>query len=189
MHITARRRDTIAQDLGHETMVFDSVRGEYHLLNPLAAFVFRHANGETAEGDLLTLAREQFGSELGTTDIELAVDELQRVSLLEAPETRRAARPAISRRDAARRMAALALSAPLVTSLLAPEPAMAASVDVRPKGNNGVGNGVDPCPPGIGNCGNDAPGQTPGNPGGNDTAPGQIGGNPHAPGQQKKKDK
>ena len=57
------------------------------------------------------------------------------------------------------------------------------------EGNNGVGNGVDPCPPGIGNCGNDALGQTPGDPGGNVTAPGQIGGNPHAPGQKKKKNK
>ena len=45
MHTTARRRDTIAQDLGPETMVFDPARGEYHLLNPLAAFVFRNANG------------------------------------------------------------------------------------------------------------------------------------------------
>lgn len=40
------------------------------------------------------------------------------------------------------------------------------------KGNNGVGNGVDPPPPGIGNAGNDASGTGPGNPGGHDTAPG-----------------
>jgi hypothetical protein len=42
-----------------------------------------------------------------------------------------------------------------------------------PKGNNGVGNGIDPPPPGIGNSGNDGDGKTPGNPGGNDTSPGK----------------
>ena len=46
------------------------------------------------------------------------------------------------------------------------------------RGNNGVGNGVDPAPPGIGNSGNDAAGQSPGNPGGSSTSPG--GGNSNA---------
>jgi hypothetical protein len=41
------------------------------------------------------------------------------------------------------------------------------------KGNNGVGNGVDPPPPGIGNAGNDAEGRVPGSPGGSSTAPGR----------------
>lgn len=174
MYPTARRSHTIAQQLDEEMMVFDSTSDQFHLLNPLAAFVFRHADGETAPGDLLRLARERFGTQLRLADVEVALDELQNADLIEPSEGRSAPRSTVSRRDAARRMAALALSVPLVTSILAPEPAMAASVRIR--GNNGVGNGVDPCPSENSNCGNDGVGQTPGNPGGSTTAPGH--GNP-----------
>lgn len=183
MHPTARRHDTIIQDLGDETMVFDSMRDEYHLLNPLAAFIYQRADGQTALGDLVTLAHERFGGTVGVVDVEVALDELQRVHLLDQPNAEDAPRPGMSRRDAARRMAALALSVPFITSIVAPEPAMAASgKPFRTFGNNGVGNGIEPPPPGIGNAGNDAAGQTPGNPGGSTTAPGQNGGNPNAGG-------
>lgn len=132
MRTPARRPDTIVQDLGDETMVFDSVRGEYHLLNPLAALVFRHVNEGRAPDEIVAIARDHFGSELEAEDVDAALAELRRVHLLDAPDGERPSRPAISRRAAAGRLAALALSAPLVTSLLAPDPAMAASGGTPP---------------------------------------------------------
>lgn len=56
---------------------------------------------------------------------------------------------------------------PVMTVLLSTSltsPAIAQSVGGRPKGNNGVGNGIDPQPPGNPPI-NDGPGTGPGNPG------------------------
>lgn len=55
-----------------------------------------------------------------------------------------------------------AMTVLLSTSLASP--AIAASGGDRPRGNNGVGNGVDPQPPGNPPV-NDGPGTSPGNPG------------------------
>jgi hypothetical protein len=190
MHPAARRREVIVQELDQETMVYDIERQECHLLNPLAAIVFRHADGETPLGGLAVRAAERLGADVGPTQIEVALDELARVHLLDSPETESAARPSLTRRAAAKRLATLVLATPLVTSLIAPTPAMAASGHHRrSRGTNGAGNGVDAAPPGNGNAGNYGPGTNPGNPVGSQTAPGLNGGNPTGNGGGNDKEK
>ncbi len=73
------------------------------------------------------------------------------------------------RREFLSKYTKLALVAPpVITMLLSTSmasPAIAASTGgIRPKGNNGVGNGLDPQPPGNPPI-NDGPGTGPGNPG------------------------
>jgi hypothetical protein len=174
-HPTARQDALFIQALDREMMVFDAVRETYHLLNPVAAAVFRQADGATPLPEIRARVGAELGVAVDDAEVGAAVGELAAAGLM-VPGAQQDA-SAMSRRDAARRLGALAL-APFVTSLLAPLPAMAASGGVAPKikGNNGVGNGEDPPPPGIGNSGNDGPGRTPGNPGGSETSPGNGGG-------------
>jgi hypothetical protein len=168
MHPAARRDDVVVQELDPETMVYDSVRREFHLLNPLAALVFQHADGDTSPSDLAARAGEHLGADVGVPEVEAALAELERAHLLTSNGTARGARPSVTRREAAIRLAVLALGTPLVTSIIAPTPAMAASA----AGRRGRGND------GVGDAGNDGPDGTPGNPGGSGTAPGHDDGNP-----------
>lgn len=55
-------------------------------------------------------------------------------------------------------------TAPAILTISA-VPAFAKNGSVRPKGNEGVGNGEDPPPPGHDENQNDGPGTGPGNPG------------------------
>lgn len=62
---------------------------------------------------------------------------------------------------------AAVVAPPAITVLLSTSlssPAIAQSGGSKPKGNNGVGNGIDPPPPGNPPL-NDGPGTSPGNPG------------------------
>jgi hypothetical protein len=126
MDTLLRREDLIVHDVDQETVVYDPVSGEYHLLSPLVAFVFRHADERTPVPDILRSARITFGSDLKHDDILVAAAELARVKLLQRLE--KSTEEAVTRREVVHRLAAAAvLALPLITTLAAPAAAMAAS--------------------------------------------------------------
>jgi hypothetical protein len=141
---TARRTNVIVQELGAETLVYDRVRNVMHSLNPVAAGVFAHADGSRSVDDLV-IQLQSLGVGADVDDVEAGLGELERVHLLDVArhgaecaatgargatfrEQRYPLRPSnLTRRDAARRIGAVALAAPMIASILAPTPAMAAS--------------------------------------------------------------
>ena len=136
MEPVVRRQDVIVQEVDRQTMLFDSATAEFHLLNEVAAFVFRHADGRATPAEILQLARTELDPELELPEIEAAVAELDRVNLLQR-QPGASARP-MPRREAVRRLGvSAAVVLPFVTSMVAPPPAKALS------GNGSPSDGED----------------------------------------------
>jgi hypothetical protein len=124
MYPTARKDGLLSEKLGGETIVFDGERQKAHSLNRSASIVWRYSNGERSVAELATVLGTELGIEPDESLVELAVDELTRANLLE-PATN-----GVTRRDAVRRLSlagAAAVALPVVLSIVAPTPAMAAS--------------------------------------------------------------
>lgn len=124
-----RARDAsqlVLQELGDELLVYDQRDHKAHSLDGVAAAVFRRCDGRTTVAE----AAEAIAAGGRPADVALvaaALDELRATGLLESPAPRV---PALSRRDALRRVgfiAGAAVAIPLVQSIVAPSVAQAAS--------------------------------------------------------------
>ena len=129
MNFKARREGIIVKELGEDLVVYDERADQVHELNRAAASVWRRCDGETPVSDMV--ARLSDDTELPGDEsvVQLALAQLSRAGLLEEA-TPAAAVPAVSRRAIMRRLGltgAAALMLPVVTTVLAPTPAMAQS--------------------------------------------------------------
>ena len=128
----ARRTDILVDTIADETIVYDEQRQKAHSLNRSASSVWRNSNGERSIPELANLLSSDCGVASDESLVEYALDELASVHLMEDN--------GVSRRDALRRLTltgAAVVGLPIVLSIVAPTPAMAAS---------GTGLPVDPGP-------------------------------------------
>jgi hypothetical protein len=124
----ARGEGLLVRELDGEVLVYDLERHRAVCLNPAAAAVWRRCDGRT---DVAGLGRA-LGAELGRADAEaavwLALEQLARDRLLDDAVVRPAGAARVTRRELIRRLGlAAAATLPLVTSVVAPTPAQAAS--------------------------------------------------------------
>jgi len=135
----------ILEDLGDEVLIYDPEIDRAHCLNRSAAMVWRLCDGQRSVADISATMSHQLGTTVDETLVYAAVHELDREYLLgefgaqpESPvnTSRRAVLKTIGW------LAAIGLTAPVVTSLFAPTPAQAQS---------------GPCTPVDHPCGIDAP--------------------------------
>lgn len=113
-----------------ETIVYDRDRDRVHCLNPSATLVWRNCDGTRTTDDLARLLHDEGGLPEDVSLVKLALADLREADLLEAGAGTDALTPPVTRREALGRVgygAAIAALAPVVVSLLAPEPAAAAS--------------------------------------------------------------
>ena len=118
----ARSEDLIVEELGDEVLVYDSNSDTAHCLSPDAARVWRHCDGGTSIESLTAQVS------LSAERVEDALHELERCELLKA-------RPTLTgdghtRRELGLKVAkvgAAAAAMPLIVSVAAPSPAMAAT--------------------------------------------------------------
>jgi hypothetical protein len=129
----ARSGGLVVRELEGEVLVYDLERHRAVCLNSSAAAVWRSCDGRTDVANLsAALAAGQGGEEV----VWLALEQLARDQLLEERPPRAAGARRVTRRELIRRLGlAAAASLPLVTSIVAPTPAQAASC--KPPG--------DPC--------------------------------------------
>jgi hypothetical protein len=132
---TARTAELLVEELGGELLVYDQRNDQVHCLSSEGRTVWRACDGTTSV--------EQLGSALNL-DSELvaqALDELEACGLLDAE-----AADGVTRREAAARLArmgAAVAAAPLIYSIAAPTPALAASaVFCSKQGTNGCITGT-----------------------------------------------
>jgi hypothetical protein len=138
-----RRDELIVRQVADETLVYDERNDRAHCLNRAAAMVWAQCNGRTSPEEIAAA----LGSDIDV--VRLAIQTLDRAQLLEpradGQETR-----GMSRREVTRRLglaAGVAAALPLVISIIAPTPLMAASC--VPKGGAcDSGNGPNHCCPG-----------------------------------------
>lgn len=126
----ARKDGLLVQEVGDELVIYDQERHRAHRLNQTAALVFRHCDGQTTVKELATLLQTELDVPADEEMVWLALDRLDKAHLLRERLTRPAGVAGVSRRQVVRRLAKTAALAllPVVTTLMAPTPAMAGTV-------------------------------------------------------------
>jgi PqqD family protein of HPr-rel-A system len=120
----ARTEGLLIERVGDEAVVYDSASKQAHCLNPLAALLFAHCDGGCSVEELAALAAERLDEPVAPAHIRDALAQLEERELIFSGS------PALSRRDLMRRTAVVggaAFAAPLITTILAPTAASAAS--------------------------------------------------------------
>jgi hypothetical protein len=125
---TARKEGLIVEQLPDEVLVYDLDDDRAHCLNQTAAFVWQSCDGRTTTAQIANLLGEKLSTRVDENVVWLALDQLDRNNLL----TNRPVAPpppsGMNRRDMVRALGLAALVAvPVVTSIVAPTPAQAAT--------------------------------------------------------------
>ncbi|HMF57635.1 MAG TPA: PqqD family protein [Pyrinomonadaceae bacterium] len=124
----ARTDQIIFKELADETLVYDESRNEAHCLNRTAAFIWKHCDGRTSVAKMVRLLERETKMAAQDQVVWFALGQLHKSHLLEEPLAGTVKPARISRRDAIRALGiAAAVSLPLVTSIVAPTAADAAS--------------------------------------------------------------
>jgi hypothetical protein len=120
-HPRARTDDLLVEPMEHEVLVCDVRSDSAHVLNETAALVWRACDGQRTASELEAYCR------LDASTVELALQSLRECHLLEEDE----APPSVSRRTVLQRAAlagaGLGAAMPLISSVVLPTPAMAAT--------------------------------------------------------------
>ncbi|MFN0123398.1 MAG: PqqD family peptide modification chaperone [Blastocatellia bacterium] len=122
----ARRHDLLIQRLPEETLVYDLVTHQAHCLNRTAALVWGNCDGKTTLGEMAMLLARETGGNPDTAQVRHALADLAAARLVETGGA--GTINSISRRAALKGLGkAAAAGIPLVSTILVPEAAQAAS--------------------------------------------------------------
>lgn len=141
-----REESLLVTRLRDETVVYDLQRHRAHCLNATAALVWSYCDGETSVREMTRRLSADLGVVVREEWVWRALGQLERAHLLEgAVEPPRGAR--LSRRDLLRMSRVAVGLLPVVASLLAPTPAVAAFTCKPPNciPSNGCRPGLDTC--------------------------------------------
>jgi hypothetical protein len=117
--------DCLSREFGEEVLVYDLQRDMGHCLNSTAAAAWKLCDGNRSPSQIAGTLSRQMSVRVDESVVRLALDQLANAHLLVEPKV-----PVeyLSRRVAIRRIGiAAAIAVPLVTSIVAPTPAQAAS--------------------------------------------------------------
>ena len=145
------RLDCLSREFGEEVLVYDLQRDVGHCLNSTAAAIWKLCDGNNSPSQITRAFSRKLSARVDESVVRLALDQLANANLLVEPKV-----PVeyLSRRVAVRRIGlAAAIALPLVTSIVAPMPAQAASClhNNQPCANSAMCcSGV--CVPVLGHC-------------------------------------
>jgi len=139
----ARTEGLVIQELPDEVLVYDRDNDKAHCLNQTAALVWKYCDGKTTVSNMAQLLERDLKTEsVDENVVWYALDQLGKDHLLEETVVPPALLAGMSRREMVRVLGVAAVVAvPLVTSIIAPTPAQAATC--TPSGGA--------CTPGPGN--------------------------------------
>jgi hypothetical protein len=139
----ARIDGLVIRELDDETLVYDTVRDKAHCLNRTAALVWGECDGKTTAREVAGTLRSKFNVPVEEDIVWLAIKQLEQFHLIE----RQSNLPLVSRRKIILKYAPAALALPVIMSISAPTPAVAASC-----GGSGApcGGQFPPCCRGFG---------------------------------------
>jgi len=124
----ARHESLIIKELPEETLVYDLENDKAHCLNQTAAMVWKHCDGKTTISAMVLQMSKELGEPIDPNIVLIAIKQLQARQLLQKEFTATGPMPQISRRNAMKALGLLtAASVPLITSIVAPTAAQAAS--------------------------------------------------------------
>lgn len=142
----ARKDSLIVKEVENETLVYDLTTDKAHCLNETAARVWKKCDGKTSAGDIANLLGADAKTKVHENVVWLALDQLEEFRLLEEGAATPVRLLEMTRRQMVQALGvAAALTIPVITSIVAPTAAMAASI---PAGGC-CDDKVDNCPPGY----------------------------------------
>lgn len=124
----ARKKSLIIKELPTETLVYDLETDKAHCLNEAAARVWKNCDGRQTVAQLRELTEKETDSPVPEEMVWLALDQLEKFRLLETPINQPPHLSSMSRRQVIRLVGAAAIAVPVITSIVAPRPAQAASL-------------------------------------------------------------
>ena len=126
----ARTEGLIVEELDGDLVIYDTERNKAHALNPLAARIWKHCDGERTVTDLAGL----FAADTSDDAVVNCLSQLVRLHLLNSGSLGTGDGMVLSRRHLLRKVAigaaAAAVVLPMVTSIVAPSAQAAASCQV-----------------------------------------------------------
>jgi hypothetical protein len=131
----ARDHGLVCRDLPDGLMVYDEERHQAHSLNPTAAFVWRHCDGQTAIPELAHRMQQELDLPADEAMVWLALDRLEKAHLLHGPLARPEDPGHYSRRAMIQKLGKMGVAAalvPLITSIASPKAHAQASPNANP---------------------------------------------------------
>lgn len=117
----ARKEGLIIQELPDEVLVYDSAGDKAHCLNRTAALVWKYCDGSSSVADIAKVLSRELNAPVKEEFVWLALDQLEKESLLEKEAQFSLKTLGVSRREVIRRIGlASVVALPIVTSLLNP---------------------------------------------------------------------
>ena len=123
----ARQQSLIIKTLPDEVLVYDLDADKAHCLNRTAAFVWANCDGRKNVSEIARLLREEFQAPVDEKVVWLALEQLEKFNLLQEPAAKPANLNGMSRRQVVRLVGVAAIALPIITSIVAPCAAQAAS--------------------------------------------------------------
>lgn len=118
----------VIHELSDELLVYDKVSDQAHCLNQSAALVWRACDGRRAPEEIARKLTIQLGAVVPEEMVLLTLAKLEEIHLLEKRETIPTSFAGLSRRQMARSLGlTAAIALPVITSILVPTPAQAAT--------------------------------------------------------------
>lgn len=141
----ARAENILIQEVGDELVVYDQETNESHCLNPIVTNVWHFCNGQNTFEDIVRLLERELngsGSQVSVNTeklVQLSLEELKNHKLIvfkeytiKPPEGSFVSRRKVVKSAALVGGFAIGSASPLIKSIIAPEPSMAASGNVKP---------------------------------------------------------
>jgi hypothetical protein len=126
-YLRARQDDLVIRELPGELLLYDSETHDAHCLNETAAFIWRQCDGKTSVPEIAQRLSAKTGADVDEELVWVAAEDLWKRQLL-VGEPEPARERTMSRSQLVRRAALVAaVSVPVVTSIVAPKAAQAAS--------------------------------------------------------------
>ena len=116
----ARKEGLLIQELHGEVLVYDLDRDKAHCLNPAAALIWQHCDGQTTIAELTRILEKSLATLIDEDVIWCALNQLEKDRLLEQPIVWPSEMERISRRTLVRRLGIAAILLPLITTITAP---------------------------------------------------------------------
>ncbi|MGI9167441.1 MAG: PqqD family protein [Pyrinomonadaceae bacterium] len=125
----ARKDDLIVKEMPDEVLIYDLVRDKAHCLNRAAALVWNYCDGRTSAAAMTGRLEQELKVPVDEGVVWLALDQLSKNHLLEENIVPPTLMAGINRRQMIRALGvAAAVAVPVVTSIVAPTPAQAATL-------------------------------------------------------------
>lgn len=155
---SARHRNLTVEELKNEILIYDIENHQASCLNPTATLVWKYADGKTGVPDIAARMSRDLESPVDARVVWYALEQLDKKHLLDNHVSIPLQYSRMTRRDFLVKAGVVgaAVAIPVIISLTAPTPAMAATCTGACTGGPGQGTCVTGCncsSPGAGTCG------------------------------------